>query len=216
MQNMRLVSPCQPSLMTVMSMLTMSPFFRALSFGMPWQTWWLIEVDDVAVLQLLVARNTMADLMVDRSADRLGVGRITRRCIVQRRRNAALHLDHVVVAEAVEFIGGDAGLHKGLDVVEHFGGESSGEAHAVDFGGGFYRDAHGGRDWGKGRRIPGIPAMRQFVWGSVPERQADIEPPSRIVLESTGFPIALCGRGVRTGTNPEILTSARKGVCRQP
>ena len=42
--NMRLVSPCQPSLMTVTSMLTMSPFFSGLSFGMPWQTWWLIEV----------------------------------------------------------------------------------------------------------------------------------------------------------------------------
>jgi hypothetical protein len=42
--NMRLVSPCQPSLMTVMSMLTMSPFLSGLSFGMPWQTWWLTEV----------------------------------------------------------------------------------------------------------------------------------------------------------------------------
>ena len=42
--NMRLVSPCQPSLITVTSMLTMSPFFSGLSLGMPWQTWWLIEV----------------------------------------------------------------------------------------------------------------------------------------------------------------------------
>ena len=38
------VSPCQPSLMTVTSMLTMSPSFSARSFGMPWQTWWLIDV----------------------------------------------------------------------------------------------------------------------------------------------------------------------------
>jgi hypothetical protein len=37
-QNMRLVSPCQPSLMVVMSRLTMSPFFSARSFGTPWQT----------------------------------------------------------------------------------------------------------------------------------------------------------------------------------
>jgi hypothetical protein len=41
--NMRLVSPCQPSLMTVMSRLTMSPFFSALVAGTPWQTWWLTE-----------------------------------------------------------------------------------------------------------------------------------------------------------------------------
>jgi hypothetical protein len=42
--NMRLVSPCQPSLMTVTSTLTMSPFFSGLSFGMPWHTTWLTEV----------------------------------------------------------------------------------------------------------------------------------------------------------------------------
>jgi len=31
-------------LITVISMLMMSPRFKALSLGMPWQTWWLIEV----------------------------------------------------------------------------------------------------------------------------------------------------------------------------
>jgi hypothetical protein len=41
---MRLLSPCQPSLMTVTSMLTMSPFFSGRSSGMPWQTTWLSEV----------------------------------------------------------------------------------------------------------------------------------------------------------------------------
>ncbi|CUJ13145.1 Uncharacterised protein [Achromobacter sp. 2789STDY5608633] len=41
---MRLVSPNQPSLMMVTSILRESPFFRALSPGMPWQTWWLTEV----------------------------------------------------------------------------------------------------------------------------------------------------------------------------
>ncbi len=41
---MRLVSPYQPSRITVTSMLTMSPFCSRLSDGMPWQTTWLIEV----------------------------------------------------------------------------------------------------------------------------------------------------------------------------
>jgi hypothetical protein len=45
--NMRLVSPWKPSLMTVMSMLTMSP-----------------------LLQHLIARDAVADLVVDRGADR--------------------------------------------------------------------------------------------------------------------------------------------------
>ena len=42
--NIRLVSPCQPSLMTVTSMFRVSPSFSGLSFGMPWQTTWLIDV----------------------------------------------------------------------------------------------------------------------------------------------------------------------------
>ena len=41
---MRLESPCQPSTISVTSMLTMSPSRSGLSFGMPWQTTWLIEV----------------------------------------------------------------------------------------------------------------------------------------------------------------------------
>ncbi len=40
----RLVSPCQPSRITVTSMLTMSPRARRFSLGMPWQTTWLMEV----------------------------------------------------------------------------------------------------------------------------------------------------------------------------
>ena len=42
--NMRLVSPWKPSLMTVTSMLRMSPFLSLRSPGMPWQIWWLIDV----------------------------------------------------------------------------------------------------------------------------------------------------------------------------
>ncbi|MNU04720.1 hypothetical protein D3C72_2492550 [compost metagenome] len=42
---MRLLSPYQPSLViTVTSTLTMSPFFKGLSLGMPWHTTWLTEV----------------------------------------------------------------------------------------------------------------------------------------------------------------------------
>ena len=44
---MRLVSPWKPSLMTVTSMLTMSPELSLRSLGMPWQTTWLTEVQMV-------------------------------------------------------------------------------------------------------------------------------------------------------------------------
>ena len=45
----RLVSPCQPSLITVTSMVTMSPSFRTLlSLGMPWQMTLFTDVQIVA------------------------------------------------------------------------------------------------------------------------------------------------------------------------
>jgi hypothetical protein len=45
MMNMRLLSPNQPSsVMMVTSTLTISPFFKGLSLGMPWHTTWLTEV----------------------------------------------------------------------------------------------------------------------------------------------------------------------------
>ncbi len=42
--NIRLESPWKPSLITVTSMLTMSPGLSLRSPGMPWQTTWLIDV----------------------------------------------------------------------------------------------------------------------------------------------------------------------------
>ena len=91
-----------------------------------------VQVDDVAVLEHLAAWHAVADLVVDRSADRLGVGRVARGGIIQRGRNAALHVDHVVMAQGVEFLGRDAGFDEGRDVVEHFPSQPSGQAHAFD------------------------------------------------------------------------------------
>ena len=61
-----------------------------------------VDVDDVAVLQRAVVRDAVAHLMVDRRADRLRVGDVARRRVVQRRRNAALHVHDVVVRQLVE------------------------------------------------------------------------------------------------------------------
>jgi len=83
--------------MTVMSMLTESPFFE-----------WL------------VVRDAVTNLVVDRGADRLGVGLVASRRVVQRGWNGLLHIDDVVVAELVEFVGGDTRLHIGCDEVEKF------------------------------------------------------------------------------------------------
>jgi len=101
-----------------------------------------IEVDDVALLECLVARYAMAHLMVDRGADRLRIGRVTRGRIVERCRNRVLHADHVIVAQAVEFGRGDAGLDEGFDVVEDFGSQAARHPHLLDLFRCFDDDAH--------------------------------------------------------------------------
>jgi hypothetical protein len=46
------------------------------------------------------------------------------------------------VADPVELIGADAGLDVRPDHLQNVGGESSRNAHFVDFVAGFYRDCH--------------------------------------------------------------------------
>jgi len=120
-----------------MSMFRTSPFFRTRSPGMP------------AVLQDAVARNAVADLVVDRGADRLRERAVARRGVVKGGRNRALHADHVVVAQPVQFAGGDSGPDVGSDEIEHFGRQAAGQAHALDVRGSFDDDGHdGGRGLG--------------------------------------------------------------------
>ena len=49
-------------------------------------------------------------------------GRVAGRRVVERGRDGVLDVDHIVMAQAVEFAGGHAGHYEGRDVVEHFGG----------------------------------------------------------------------------------------------
>src|SRR6185369_9680054 len=79
------------------------------------------------------AGHAMADLLVDRGADRLRIGGVAGGGVIERGGDEALHIDHQVMAEAVEFFSGDAGLDEGFDVVENLGGQSSGDAHFFDF-----------------------------------------------------------------------------------
>ena len=59
-----------------------------------------VDVDDVAVLQRPLVRDAVADLVVDRGADRLRVGHVARAGVVQRRRYGLLDVHDVVVREA--------------------------------------------------------------------------------------------------------------------
>jgi len=107
-----------------------------------------IDVEDVAVLELAVTGDAVADLVVDRRADRLGVGRMARRGVIERCRDRALHVGHVGVAETVQLLGGGARHHEGGDVVQKLGRQSAGNTHFLDFFRGLYSDGHGGEQGG--------------------------------------------------------------------
>ena len=83
-----------------------------------------VHVDDVAVLQDLVAGNAVADDMVDRGAAALG-----KAAIAQGRGNCPL-AQHMVVNQGVERAGGHAGNEVRHQCVEDLGGKAAGGAHS--------------------------------------------------------------------------------------
>src|SRR5690606_35358577 len=99
-----------------------------------------VDVDDVAVLEhLRLARDPVADHVVGRDA---GGARIA--LVAQVGGHGLLHVDDVVVADAVEFQGGDAGLDVLGHDLEHLGGQAAGDAHLLDLLGGLELDGHAG------------------------------------------------------------------------
>ena len=83
----------------------------------------------------------MADNMVYRGTAGFGVGRVT---VVQRRGITALYIDVVIVYQAVDFVGGDAGFDELCNVVQRFGGQTAELAHFFDFFGCFNDNGHVG------------------------------------------------------------------------
>ncbi|MCY1440507.1 hypothetical protein D9M71_567860 [compost metagenome] len=96
-----------------------------------------VDVQGVAILERLVARDAVANHVVDRGTDRLGKTLVVERC-----RDRLLDVDDIVVAQAVELFGGDAGLDVLFDHLQDFGGQAAGDAHLFDVFGGFDGDGH--------------------------------------------------------------------------
>src|SRR5690606_5883908 len=96
-----------------------------------------VDVDDVAVPELLVARNAVAHHMVDRGADRL-----RKAAIVERRGNRLLGVDDIVVADAVQLPGRHPWFHVFLNHFKDFGREPAGDAHLLYFFRGLDGDGH--------------------------------------------------------------------------
>ena len=87
----------------------MSPCFRRLSLGIPWQTTWFTEVQ-------------------------IDFGKAA---IIERRRDRLLHIHDVIVAALIELIGRHARDDVRCDHIEHIRGQAAGNAHLFLLGGGF-------------------------------------------------------------------------------
>src|SRR6266853_3728726 len=101
-----------------------------------------VDIQYVARLEHALPWNAVADLVVDRGADRLRKGLVAGRRVVQRSGDCLLLLDDQVMAKTIEFAGRDPGLDARGDEVEHFPGEFPGQAHALDFLGGLQMYRH--------------------------------------------------------------------------
>ena len=96
-----------------------------------------VDIDVVPVFEFFVVGNAVADHMIQRGADGFG-----ETVVIQGGGNGLLFIDDIVMAEAIQLIGGDARLNMGRDHFQHLGGETPGNAHFFDFFGGFNNNAH--------------------------------------------------------------------------
>src|SRR6266704_1037625 len=101
-----------------------------------------VDVQDIASLEHALPWNAVADLVVDRGADRFGKGLVAGRGVIQRGGDCLLLLDDQVMAKTVEFAGRDSGLDVRGDEVKHFPGKLPGHAHARNLLGGLHVYRH--------------------------------------------------------------------------
>src|SRR3989338_4566676 len=96
-----------------------------------------IDVHDIAILERLVIGHTVADLMIDRGANRFWIRRMPAGRVIEWCGNAVLHVDDEIMAQLVQLVGRYAHLDERGNVVEHFAGQATGNAHFLNFLRGF-------------------------------------------------------------------------------
>ena len=111
-----------------------------------------IDIDDVAALEFLRTGNAVADRVIDRGTDRF-----RKSLVIQRCGNDLLHIDHVVVTDAVQLVRGYTGDNVGLYHFEHLRRQAAGNPHFFYFIGRLDADAHrlvcGGATWASKGRV---------------------------------------------------------------
>ena len=88
-----------------------------------------VDIHDVAGLQLFFARHAVAHDVVYRGADRLRIGLVAGRRVIERRGRGVLYFYDVFMAKPVDFGGRHARLDQRTDVVQDFAGQTAGDAH---------------------------------------------------------------------------------------
>ncbi len=84
-----------------------------------------IDIHDVTLLENVAVGNPVADYIVDARAAGLGISEIS------ERGRLVLVPDRVFMDQAVDFLCGNTGLHKGANVIHELGIEFPGAAHPV-------------------------------------------------------------------------------------
>src|SRR5690606_25732984 len=129
--------------------------------------------DDVPVLEHLgFVRDAVADDVVGGDAGGLGVP-----LVAEVGRGRLLDVDDVVVADAVELVGADAGLHVRRDDLQHLGRQAAGHAHLLDLVGGLEGDGHASIIAERGALCPGGRVQRRTA-GPRPRGPAGDGPPA--------------------------------------
>src|SRR3989338_7132883 len=96
-----------------------------------------IDVHDIAILERLIVGHTVAKLMIDRGANRFWIRRMPAGRVIEWCGNAVLHVDDEIMAQLVQLVGRYAHLDERGNVVEHFAGQATGNAHFLNFLRGF-------------------------------------------------------------------------------
>ena len=101
-----------------------------------------VDVDNITLFKSLVVRYAVAHLMVNRRANRFGIGLVAAGRVIKWGRNRLLHTSDVVVSQLVQLVGGDARLNVRREKIKNFRGKPPRNAHAVYTGLIFVCDGH--------------------------------------------------------------------------
>jgi hypothetical protein len=128
-----------------------------------------VDVDDVALFEAAIARNAVADDVVDGRADGFRES-----AVIERGRDCALHIHDVVVAAVVDLVRGRPCNDVRGDHVEDVSRQPAGLAHAFLFGGGFDGHLHVGSDSSYGLGETGTSGRDQPAAGAASRCQAAV------------------------------------------